>query len=65
MTSKLQKNSQIMFQICFYNQKVQGKELVLCSLFFLLNVMIRNIKIHNILDIIEISKSMESNKCIH
>jgi hypothetical protein len=26
--------------------------------------MIRNIKIHNILDIIEISKSMKSNKCI-
>jgi hypothetical protein len=26
--------------------------------------MIRNIKIHNILDIIEISKSMEFNKCI-
>jgi hypothetical protein len=26
--------------------------------------MIRNIKIHNILDIIEISKSMEPNKCI-
>ncbi len=27
--------------------------------------MIRNIKIHNICDIIEISKSMETNKCIH
>jgi hypothetical protein len=26
--------------------------------------MIRNIKIHNILDIVEISKSMEPNKCI-
>jgi hypothetical protein len=26
--------------------------------------MIRNIKTHNILDIIEISKSMEPNKCI-
>jgi len=26
--------------------------------------MIKNIKIHNILDIIEISKSMEPNKCI-
>jgi hypothetical protein len=29
-----------------------------------LNVMIKNIKIHNILDIIEISKSMKPNKCI-
>jgi hypothetical protein len=27
--------------------------------------MIRNIKIHNILDIIENSKSMEPNKCTH
>jgi hypothetical protein len=27
--------------------------------------MIRNIKIHNICNIIEISKSMEPNKCIH
>jgi hypothetical protein len=31
--------------------------------FFKCNV--RNIKTHNILDIIEISKSMELNKCIH
>jgi len=29
-----------------------------------LNAMIRNIKIHTIIDIIEISKSMEPNKCI-
>ncbi len=29
-----------------------------------INAMIRNIKTHNILDIIEISKSMEFNKCI-
>jgi hypothetical protein len=29
-----------------------------------LNIMVRNIKIHNIFDIIEISKSMELNKCI-
>ncbi len=27
--------------------------------------MIRNKKIHNILDMIEISKSMEPNKCTH
>ncbi len=31
---------------------------------FFLNAMIENIKIHNILDIIKISKSMEPNKCI-
>jgi hypothetical protein len=30
-----------------------------------LNVMIKNIKIYNIRDIIETSKSMEPNKCIH
>ncbi len=27
--------------------------------------MIKNIKVHNILDMIEISKSMEFNKCTH
>jgi len=26
-----QENSQIMFQVCVLNQKVQGKELTLCS----------------------------------
>jgi hypothetical protein len=30
-----------------------------------LNVMIRNTKTNNILDVIEIPKSMEPNKCIH
>jgi hypothetical protein len=29
-----------------------------------LNTMIKNIKIHNIINIFEISKSMEPNKCI-
>jgi hypothetical protein len=29
-----------------------------------LNAMIKNIKIHNILDIVEILKSMEPNKCV-
>jgi hypothetical protein len=33
------------------------------KLFF--NAMIRNIKTHNVFDIIEISKSMEPNKCTH
>jgi hypothetical protein len=32
-------------------------------LMYFLNAMIRNIKIKNILDNIEISKSMEHNKC--
>jgi hypothetical protein len=30
-----------------------------------MNVMIRNIEIHNVLDIIQNSKFMEPNKCIH
>jgi hypothetical protein len=30
-----------------------------------INAMIRNIKIYNIFDIIEFSKSMELNNCIH
>jgi hypothetical protein len=53
-----------MFQICVLDQKVQGKKISITFLKLLLNVMIRNIKIHNIFDIIEISKSMEPNKCI-
>jgi hypothetical protein len=52
-----------MFQICVPNQKVQRKKNVTFANFFL-NAMIRNIKIHNILNIIEISKSMEPNKFI-
>jgi hypothetical protein len=31
---------------------------------FFLNAMIKKMKIHNIFDIIEISKYMEPNKCI-
>jgi hypothetical protein len=59
-----QENSQIMFQVCVLNQKVQGKELTLCSWIFF-NAMIRNIKTNNILNIIEIPKSMEPNKYTH
>jgi len=54
-----------MFQICVLDQKVQENELVLHSSIFFLNEIIRNIKIHNILDITEISKSMKPNKCIY
>jgi hypothetical protein len=53
-----------MFQICVPDQKVQGKKQMLQSWFFFLNAMIKKIKIKNIFDIIEISKSMEPNKCI-
>jgi hypothetical protein len=53
-----------MFQICVLDQKVQGKKISIMFLKLFLNAMIRNIKIHNILNIIEISKSMEPNKCI-
>jgi hypothetical protein len=52
-----------MFQICVLDQKVQGKSVMFMKLF--LNAMIGNIKIHNIFNIIEISKSMEPNKYIH
>jgi len=39
----------------------EKKNTTFLKLFF--NAMVRNIKIHNILDIIEISKSMQPNKC--
>jgi len=51
-----------MFQICILDQKVQGKKIGATFLKHFLNAMIRNIKIHNILDIIKISKSKEFNK---
>jgi len=53
-----------MFQICVLDQKVQGIKKSITFLKLLLNVMIGNIKIHNIFYIIEISKSIEPNKCI-
>jgi hypothetical protein len=48
-----------MFQICVLNQKVQRKVAIITFLKLFLNAMFRNIKIHNILDIVGISKSME------
>jgi hypothetical protein len=63
--NKLQENSQIMFQICVLNQKVHKMEATLCSLNFFMNAMIRNHKIHNIFDVIEISKSMELNTYVY
>jgi len=56
-----QENSQIMFQICVFNQKVQRNE----TLKFFINATTKNIKIQNIFDIIEISKSMEPNQCTY
>jgi hypothetical protein len=53
-----------MFQICVLDQKVQGKNKIATFLKLFLNAMIENIKIHNSLDIVEISKFMEPNKCI-
>jgi len=49
-----QENSQIMFQICVPNQKssMKGTNITLLKLF--LNVMIRNIKIQNILILLKI-----------
>jgi hypothetical protein len=54
-----------MFQICVANQKNSKKRTSVTFLKLFLNVMIRNIKIHNIHDIIENSKFMEPNKCTH
>jgi len=41
------------------------KETNVTFLELFLNAMIRNIKIHKIFDIIEISKFLEPNKCTH
>jgi len=54
-----------MFQIYVPNEKVQGRVTMLTFLKLFLNAMMRNIKIHNISDIIRTSKSMELDKYIH
>jgi hypothetical protein len=41
----------------------KGTNITFLELF--INVMIRNLKIHSVLDIIKISKFMEPNKCTH
>jgi hypothetical protein len=53
-----------MFQICVPDQKVQEKKIGVTFFKLFLNAIIRNIKIQNINNIIEISKSMEPNNCI-
>jgi hypothetical protein len=52
-----------MFQIFVPDHKVQGKKNITFKK-ICLNAMIRNIKIHNIIHIIEISKSIEPHKFI-
>jgi len=53
------------FKICVPNLKSSRKGTNVTFLKLFLNTMIKNIKIHNILDITKISKSMELNKCSH
>jgi hypothetical protein len=63
---KIPKNiPNFMFQIFVLNQKnlMKGTNVTFLKLF--LNAMIKNIKIHNIFNLIEISKYMEPNKCTH
>jgi restriction endonuclease S subunit len=63
-----QENFQIMFQICVLDQKLQARNQHYVPIFFFLNAIIKKIKIQNIFEIfeiIEISKCMEPNKCIH
>jgi hypothetical protein len=63
MTSKLpQENSQIMFQTCVLDQKVQRKKPML---HFKKKFKCNYLEHQNIFDIIEISKFMEHNKCTH
>jgi hypothetical protein len=54
-----------MFQICVFDQKVQWKKIGVMFLELILNAMIKNIKICNMFDIIEIPKSTVLNKHIH
>jgi len=54
-----------MFQIYILNEKVQKKETTITFLKLFLNAMIRNIKIHNILNIIKNLKFLKPNKYTH
>jgi hypothetical protein len=53
-----------MFQTCVLDQKVQGKKHSYILEFFL-NVVNRNIKLQNILDIINVSKFIQLGISIH
>jgi hypothetical protein len=52
-----------MIEICVHDKKMSRKTTSISFLNFFINAMIRNNKIHSILDIIEISKFVEPNKC--
>ncbi len=70
MTSKLaqEKNSKKNFKSCFkfvFMTKNSRKETNVTFLKRFFNAMIRNTKIHKILDIIEISKNLQPNRCTH
>ncbi len=54
-----------MFQICVLDSKSSRKKTSVTFLNFFKNAMFRKIKIYNILDIIENSKSMKPNKFNH
>jgi hypothetical protein len=54
-----------MFQIYVINQKVQGMEVALHYYFFFKMKLLGRLKIENILDIIEIKKKLDLNKCTH
>jgi hypothetical protein len=58
------KNFKLCFKFVLLTNKLKEKNNVTFLKLFL-DAMIRNIKIHNIPNIIEISKSMEPNKCNH
>jgi hypothetical protein len=62
MTQKLLKSR---FKFWFLIKKFTWKGTNTTFLKLFLNAMVKNIKIHNNLDIIEISKSIELNKCTH
>jgi hypothetical protein len=70
MTSKIssflnhKKNFKSCLNVCS-RQKSSRKKTNITFLKHFLNAMIKNIKIHNILDIIEISNSIEPSKHIH
>jgi hypothetical protein len=53
-----------MFQICVLEPKSSKEKTSIMFLKLFQNAVIRNIKVHNTLDIIEISKNMEPNKRI-
>jgi hypothetical protein len=54
-----------MFQTCVLNQNISRKGNIVTFLKLFINTMIKNIKLHKILDMVKVSKSMQPNKCAH